>query len=46
MSTLLWRRHLDPPPLVKARLQEIEPFEVTGVDFTGAFGLAVRDSTN
>ena len=32
----------DPPPLIKARLQEILPFEVTGVDFTGA--LYVRDS--
>ena len=32
----------DPPPLVKARIQETQPFEVTGVDFTGA--LYVRDS--
>ena len=32
----------DPPPLIKARLQEMLPFEVTGVDFTGA--LYVRDS--
>jgi len=31
----------DPPPLVKARIQETQPFEVTGVDFTGA--LYVRD---
>jgi len=26
----------DPSPLVKARIQETQPFEVTGVDFTGA----------
>ncbi|XP_065895991.1 uncharacterized protein [Dysidea avara] len=26
----------DPPPLVKARVQQSQPFEVTGVDFTGA----------
>ena len=26
----------DPPPLVKARVQQSMPFEVTGVDFTGA----------
>jgi len=32
----------DPPPLVKCRVQETHPFEVTGVDFTGA--LYVRDS--
>ena len=31
----------DPPPLVKCRVQETQPFEVTGVDFTGA--LYVRD---
>ena len=32
----------DPPQLIKARKQEMLPFEVTGVDFTGA--LYVRDS--
>ena len=32
----------DPPPLVKCRVQETHPFEVTGVDFTGT--LYVRDS--
>ena len=32
----------DPPPLVKCRVQETQPFEVTGVDFTGA--LYVRDT--
>jgi hypothetical protein len=26
----------DPPPLPKARLQQTRPFEITGVDFTGA----------
>ena len=26
----------DPPPLIKERIQETEPFNVTGVDFTGA----------
>ena len=26
----------DPPPLVKTRIQQSMPFEVTGVDFTGA----------
>jgi len=26
----------DPPPLVKARVQQSLPFEVTGADFTGA----------
>ena len=26
----------DPPPLVKARVQQSMPFEVTGIDFTGA----------
>ena len=26
----------DPPPLPKSRLQQAEPFTVTGVDFTGA----------
>ena len=26
----------DPPPLVKARVQHSMPFEVTGIDFTGA----------
>ena len=26
----------DPPPLIKARIQETDPFDVTGVDFTGA----------
>ena len=31
----------DPPPLVKCRVQETQPFEVTGVDFTGT--LYVRD---
>ena len=31
----------DPPPLVKCRVQQTQPFEVTGVDFTGA--LYVRD---
>jgi len=25
----------DPPPLVKARVQQSMPFEVTGIDFTG-----------
>ena len=25
----------DPPPLIKARIQESQPFEVSGVDFTG-----------
>jgi len=33
----------DPPPLPKYRLQDCEPFTVTGVDFTGA--LYVRDTT-
>jgi len=32
----------DPPPLVKCRLNAVHPFEVTGVDFTGA--LYVRSS--
>ena len=32
----------DPPPLPKARLQETRPFEITGVDFTGA--LCVKQS--
>ena len=32
----------DPPPLIKARIQEMLLFEVTGIDFTGA--LYVRDS--
>ena len=32
----------DPPPLVKCRVQETQPFEVTGVDFTGT--LYVRDT--
>ena len=32
----------DPPPLVKARVQQSMPFEVTGIDFTGA--LYVRDA--
>ena len=31
----------DPPPLTKERIQETEPFNVTGVDFTGA--LYVRE---
>ena len=31
----------DPPPLVKCRVQQTQPFKVTGVDFTGA--LYVRD---
>ena len=31
----------DPPPLIKDRIQETEPFNVTGVDFTGA--LYVRE---
>ena len=31
----------DPPPLIKARVQETDPFDVTGVDFTGA--LYVRE---
>ena len=31
----------DPPPLVRCRVQETQPFEVTGVDVTGA--LYVRD---
>ena len=26
----------DPPPPIKARMQEMLPFEVTGIDFTGA----------
>ena len=26
----------DPPPLVKSRVSEMDPFQVTGVDFTGA----------
>ena len=26
----------DPPPLIKARARETDPFDVTGVDFTGA----------
>jgi len=26
----------DPPPLVSARTKDDRPFEVTGVDFTGA----------
>ena len=25
----------DPPPLIKARIQEMLPFEITGVEFTG-----------
>ncbi|XP_065914598.1 uncharacterized protein [Dysidea avara] len=29
----------DPPPLVKARVQQSLPFEVTGIDFTGALYL-------
>ena len=32
----------DPPPLIKARIQEMLPFEVTGVEFTEA--LYVRNS--
>jgi len=32
----------DPPPLVKCRVNAVHPFEVTGVDFTGA--LYVRSS--
>jgi hypothetical protein len=32
----------DPPPLPKARLQQTRPFEITGVDFTGA--LYVKES--
>ena len=32
----------DPPPLPKARFQETRPFEITGVDFTGA--LHVKES--
>ena len=32
----------NPPPLIKARIQEILPFEVTGVDFMGV--LYVRAS--
>ena len=31
----------DPPPLVKCRVQEMQPIEVIGVDFTGA--LYVKD---
>ena len=27
---------LDPPPLIKDRLNASRPFEVTGVDYTGA----------
>ena len=26
----------NPPPLIKARIQETDPFDVTGVDFTRA----------
>ena len=26
----------DPPPPIKARMQEMLPFEVTSIDFTGA----------
>ena len=32
----------DPPPLPKSRLQQAEPFTVTGVDFTGA--LHIREA--
>lgn len=32
----------DPPPPVKCRVQETQPFEVTGVDFTGAETQAKR----
>ena len=34
----------DPPPLVKWRVQETQPFEVMGVDYTGA--LYVQDGGN
>ena len=27
---------LDPPPLLKSRVNQVDPFSVTGVDFTGA----------
>lgn len=33
----------DPPPLIKARIQETEPFNVTGVDFTGALYVREKD---
>ena len=32
----------DPPPLIKDRIQQTEPFNVTGVDFTGALYRAVH----
>ena len=32
----------DPPPLMKVHIQQSLPFEVTGIDFTGA--LYVRDN--
>ena len=31
----------DSPPLIKARMQETDPFDVTGVDYTGV--LYVRE---
>ena len=31
----------DPPPLIKVRMQKTDPFDVTGVDYTGA--LYVRE---
>ena len=33
----------DPPPLIKDRIQETEPFSVTGVDFTGALYVREKD---
>ena len=33
----------DPPPLPKMRVQDMQPFTLTGVDFTGA--LHVRSKT-
>ena len=33
----------DPPPLVKCRVSKTQPFEVTGVDFTGALYVRSRE---
>ena len=33
----------DPPPLVKCRVNKTQPFEVTGVDFTGALYVRGRE---
>ena len=36
----------EPPPLPKARLQQTRPFEITGVDFTGALYLKGSGTEN